>query len=354
MYTQPQERPVLDEAVSDALNRQYGLEIQSARQYRKIWQLETSTGTKYLKKTKLNPDALRFIHEALEHLERQGFNQAPRFWLNLNGEPFIQTGSDLYVLTDWYHGLELNFQVLMDLKQACQLLANFHLASRGFEPSCPDLRTDWLGWPAKLEQRIRELQEFRNLAWADKDSSSFSRLYLRLFEPFYRQANLSYQWLLDSPYPQVAEAAAHQRSFCHHDYSGRNLLRTYDQQLILVDFDYCLRDIRIHDLINLLVRNLKHADWRNEIGRFILTEYHQTAPFVPEELVVMQILLSWPQDFWQIGLQYYKEKLVWPPERFLKKLEHRIGQRFERERFCKEFPEQNGVFRWKSELDLGY
>lgn len=340
--------PTLPEAtVMAAIADQYGLEISNAVEHRKVWRLQTPCGVKYMKKSKLSPAELRFIHEALEHLHRCGFNQAVRYLLNRNGEPFLQTGSSLYVLTDWYEGHELNFQILMDLKQAASLLARFHLASRGFEPENPPTgRTGWSDWLTQWEQRIRQLREFRALACGDREST-FSRLFLRYFELFYRQANASCQSLCHSPYNQVAQAASCQCGFCHHDYSSRNLLRTWNCQLMMIDFDYCLRDIRIHDLVNLLVRNLKHLDWQTEISRFILTEYHRVSPLEPEELRVMHVILSWPQDFWQLGLQYYHEKLPWPPERFVKKLESRIAMRFHRERFLKQFPEQNGVHCWR-------
>jgi CotS family spore coat protein len=339
----------IDPAIRFAVMQHYGLAVRSSRQYRKVWRLETGQTSLYLKKTKLNPTKIHFIHAALTHLKQQGFDQAPPLMINSQGEPFIRGTDGLYVLTSWLNGRELDFRLFMDLKQASTFLARFHLHSRGFTPPPPAVRSDWPDWPNQLAFRITQLKDFCRLAQAQKETAPFSRLFLRYFEPFYRQAVASWERLLTTPYPEVAATARQQSGFCHHDYSGRNILRTYDNRLALVDFDYCLQDIRIHDLINLLVRNLKHNNWRMELCRLILTTYHQTAALTPAEVEVMQVLLSWPQDFWQIGLQYYVEKLPWPAERFLKKLEHRIRQRFEREQFLKEFAEHNGVHRWKAD-----
>jgi CotS family spore coat protein len=339
----------LDASILSAIAQQCSLQINSSRQHRKIWRLETDSGPIYLKKTKLSPADLLFIHAALAHLYRQGFDQTPPLVLNQRGEPFIRTADGLYVLTPWFNGRELDFRLFMDLKQASTFLARFHLKSRGFIPPPNPPRPSWPDWPSQLEQRITQLEQFCRLARDQKEAAPFSRLYLRYFEPFYRQAVSSCQRLATAPYPAIAVAAQRELGFCHHDYSGRNILRTYDNRLVLVDFDYCLQDIRIHDLINLLVRNLKHNNWRMDLCRLILTTYHQTAALTPEELEVMHVLLDWPQDFWQIGFQYYVEKLPWPPERFCKKLEHRIQQRFDREHFLKEFPEHNGVHQWKAD-----
>jgi CotS family spore coat protein len=327
----------------------FGLDLLKSVSYRGVWRLETSAGFKYLKRSKLSTVELQFIYEALEYLTAQTFTRVPRLALSKSGEPFWVHQGKIYILTDWYFSRELDFNLMMDLKQAARFLAEFHLIGTGFTPSREETtRTCWFNWPAKLETRLRQLQNFRKIALAEKETSSFSRLYLRNFEPHYRQAMLSFEALLDSPYYQVAAAESKVKSFCHHDFSSRNLLRTFDNQLLLVDFDYCLRDIRIHDIINLLVRNLKHQEWSHEICRFILREYHQVTRLTPEEMEVMYILLSWPQDFWQVGLQYYDEKLPWPYERFFKKLQSKINSRPARDNFLREFPLQNGIYTWNT------
>jgi Ser/Thr protein kinase RdoA (MazF antagonist) len=123
-------------------------------------------------------------------------------------------------------------------------------------------------------------------------------------------------------------------------------LRLSDGQLCLVDFDYAIRDLRIHDLINLLVRNLRHNEWHLDVCNLILHEYHRRSKLSADEIEVMHILLSWPQDFWQVGLQYYVEQLPWPAKRFLHKLEHRIEARFMREKFLSQFPQNNIIYQW--------
>ncbi len=317
---------------------QFGLQFKTCQAYRRIWQVKTNEGTKYLKKSKLSAADLRFIDEAQLYLYGQNFTNLPKFIRNSQNEPFVRYKDHLYILTTWYFGTELDFRILMDLKQASRFLADFHTKSAGFEPRIPNPdRTCWLGWPQKLAERIKQMQDFQRLANLEKDSSIFSRLFLRNFSPFYHQAVTSYEALLKSPYPAVAEAASISLSFCHHDYSGRNILRTFQEGLLLVDFDYCLLDMRIHDVINLLVRNLKHNGWRLEISNFILSEYQTVSKLTQEELEVMYVLLCWPQDFWQVGLQYYYEKLPWPKERFIKKLNHKIYYRAPRNRFLTEF-----------------
>lgn len=336
--------PAVRDGIAGVIN-QFGLELRSIREIRKIWRIKTDAGYKYLKKSKLNPVELQFIFEALEYLYAQSFPGILRLYLSKKGLPFVEDKGDLYVMTDWVFSREVDFGILMDLKQASRFLAEFHLKSRGFSPlvNLPARRL-WLAWPEKMDLRLRQMEHFRRLALAEQEDSAFSRLYLSYFEYYRRQGETAYQALLHSPYWEVAAAAARVKSFCHHDYSGRNLLRTFDDRLVLIDFDYSLQDLRIHDLINLVVRNLIHTRWDPQICRFIINEYHQIAPLTAEEFEVMRIILIWPHDFWQVGLQYYYEKLPWPKERFLKKLEGRIKDHQEREGFLREFPKVKDKF----------
>jgi CotS family spore coat protein len=346
--TQVKQNHAISAGTLHKIAAEYGFTITNAEPFRSVWRLTTNVGFKYLKRSKLTPVELQFISEALEFLVSRDFHQVPRFMLNRSGQPYFANETGLFIITDWYFSQELDFTILMDLKQASALLAEFHQKSAGFIPRGTDCdRVVWRNWPSKLAKRIEQLRDFRSLALAGKETSAFCRLYLRHFEPYYREARNSYEMLLRSPYEEVAAVDSEQKSFCHHDYSGRNLLRTFEDRLILVDFDYCLSDIRIHDLMNLMVHNLKHTGWNSSLARFILKEYHQTGHLTQEELEVMHVLLHWPQDFWQVGLQYFYEKLPWPKERFLKKLESKVDSRLARERFLREFPEQNGVYGWQ-------
>lgn len=334
----PKSSPETRDDIANVIE-EFGLHLRSVQSIRKIWRVKTDIGYKYLKRSKLNPAELQFIYEALEYLDTRSFPGILRLALSKNGLPFVAHQNGLYIMTDWVFSREVDFCILMDLKQASRFLAGFHLTSQGFSPRAhlPE-RMLWFNWPSKLELRLRQLERFRELALSEREESAFSRLYLSFYDYFRRQGEAAYQALLHSPYREVAGSAAAVKSFCHHDYSGRNLLRAFDNRLILIDFDYSLSDLRIHDLINLLVRNLKHSHWAIDICRFILKEYHSVARLSAEELEVMRVLLIWPQDFWQVGLQYYYEKLPWPRERFLKKLESKIKDWKEREDFLREFP----------------
>ncbi|HWQ30165.1 MAG TPA: CotS family spore coat protein, partial [Negativicutes bacterium] len=70
---------------------------------------------------------------------------------------------------------------------------------------------------------------------------------------------------------------------------------------------------------------------------FILNEYDRIYGVDKDELEVIKALMTFPQDFWQIGLQYYVEKQPWAMEYFLMRLGRIVSDREIRNRFLREF-----------------
>ena len=322
----------------------YGLKVKAIRSCRKVWQLETDHGFKYLKLTRFDPTALTFIYEALEYLHQRGLTPVPRLNLTRLGNPWINYQAQHYFMTDWFFSTELDFRLASDLQLAVAYLAEFHQRSSGFTPSQANYRTEWWGWSEKFRTRLQQLEQFASLA--AQEETYFSQTYLEYFETYYQEAVASYQSLLAAPYQEVANVAAENRSFCHHDYSARNLLRTSDHQLVLIDYEYCLRDLRIHDLINLILRNLRHQHWEIGVCRYILEIYHAKNHLTPEEIELMWVIMNWPQDFWQIGLQYYNEKQPWSNARFEERLLTRQLMQAKRQEFLRQFPRENGIYEF--------
>jgi len=121
--------------------------------------------------------------------------------------------------------------------------------------------------------------------------------------------------------------------------ANHNFLITEEGKVYLIDFDYCIMDTRLHDLTSLVIRNMRYGVW--DIGKayFILNEYDRIYSISRKELEVIKALITFPQDFWQVGLQYYTEKQPWTMDYFLMRLNRIVDDREIRDKFLKEFYE---------------
>ena len=74
-----------------------------------------------------------------------------------------------------------------------------------------------------------------------------------------------------------------------------------------------------------------------ENARFILEAYDSVYRVEPEDIPIMAAFMEFPQDYWQVGIQYYWEKQPWGEDFFLKKLARIIEDKEEKQEFINEF-----------------
>lgn len=138
-------------------------------------------------------------------------------------------------------------------------------------------------------------------------------------------------------YIGIMENEVLKRGFCHHDYANHNVLIDKNDELNIIDFDYCLLDTHIHDLASLLIRCMKDGNWSNDKAQLVLNSYSKTHSLYEEELKLIKGFIRFPQGFWQIGLQYYWEQQPWGEEFLLNKINKYLKDRNEREKFVDNF-----------------
>ncbi|NLG83601.1 MAG: CotS family spore coat protein [Firmicutes bacterium] len=312
---------------------EWGLTLYEVARVRKVWRLKTEAGFLCLKPSRLSSLDLLFVERLVAHARQGGFTRAAAAIPTRDGHHFVAAGGFSYLLFPWFAGREAAFAREDALLAAIVPLAAFHRAGSGFIPYRSDpARVRWGTWPVLLAARLAQLYEFGERARM-LSASPFGILYARLFSHYVAQAEEALRLLKVSPYEELAEEGARRRMVCHHDPSPRNFILDEEGRAFLLDFEYALADLRLHDLANLLLRLLRRHGWRPEVARKVIGAYHRENPLDERELAVLYPFLLWPQDFWQIGRQFFAERLPWPSERFFETLHRRTVDREERGSF---------------------
>ncbi len=127
------------------------------------------------------------------------------------------------------------------------------------------------------------------------------------------------------------------RCFCHHDYANHNILIDSENQIYIIDFDYCMLDTKLHDLASILIRVMKNGKWDLKSAELILNSYRKESDVDKESIPIIAAFMEFPQDYWQIGIQYYWEKQPWSEEFFFNKLNRYYEDREERQEFIEKF-----------------
>lgn len=320
------------------LSKTYETEVYDITPVKNVMRISTKSGDKCLKKVKYNQPQFLFVLSAMEHLLKNGFNKILPFLPAADGKLYFRLDNNFYYLTEWIASRECDYSNPVELRMAAVSLAELHEASKGFSPGAEvEDRIAWGKWKHKFEKRIRDVQSFKDIIDSKKRLTYFDNLYRANIDYFIGQGVSSIEHLEDTNYLQLMAEEKEKKSFCHHDFAHHNVLISSDFKVYIIDFDYCICDTRIHDLSSLIIRNLRHGSWHMEKSQYIIDCYCKKGHLLRDEIPVMNAFMEFPQDFWQVGLQYYVEKLKWEEDHFNKRLERAIDDIPGRQQFLNEF-----------------
>lgn len=318
--------------------RYYGLKIDSIERIKNAYKILSNGKAYCLKLVKYNYGHSLFIISAMQYLQDNGFEKIPQIIKTQNGENYISLGLCYAYLTDWIVSRQCNFDNPLDLSMATSKLAELHKKSEGFTITREmEPRVGWFKWVETFNTRRDEMLDFKYRIKNKASKSEFDCIYLENIEDEQKRARISVENLINSEYFNKMSIEVTKNGFCHHDFAHHNVLIQDDGSLNVIDFDYCILDTHLHDLASLLIRKMKNGKWDLNSAYYILQAYDACYELVQSDTPIMAALMEFPQDFWQIGIQYYWEKQDWGEEFFINKLNKIIEDRDERQEFIEDF-----------------
>jgi CotS family spore coat protein len=239
---------------------------------------------------------------------------------------------------DWVEGRECRYKREEELKKAIKAVAELHKASAGYvPPKAARPRVFYNKWVDKCRKKSAELLEFSKTIEEKEYIDDFDEMFSGQLEYYLQQARESTEMINRSSYFEISGESERAGEFCHHDLANHNFLISEEDNIYLIDFDYCIMDTRLHDLCSLIIRNMRYGVWDVNKAYFIINEYDRIYSIDGKDLEVIKALMTFPQDFWQVGLQYYVERQPWTMEYFLMRLCRIVNDREIRDSFLKEF-----------------
>ncbi len=320
------------------IERQFNIKIEKLKPYRGVYYLKTNKGEKCLKKIDYGVQKLLFVYGAKEHLMENGFNYVDKYSLNLEGNPYALVNEDIYTLSEWIQGRECNFKDKEDLIIASRALAYLHIASKGYEPpENSKLKTDLGRWPHLMKKRVRSFDKMRDMVRKRNNKTDFDLNYIKNIEFFKDFGKRAMNVLNKSKYLEICGKAEEEKSFCHHDYTYHNIIIDKKNDVNVIDFDYCKREIRSYDLSNFMIKVLKRVDWNIDYAEIILNSYNGIYPLDEDEYETLFAFLLFPQRFWRLCNRYYYNEVTWPSNTFNNKMEELISEQEKYVNFINEF-----------------
>lgn len=322
------------------IERQFDIKIETIKANKGIYYLKTNKGERCLKRINYGPQKLLFVYGAKEHLIKNGFDKIDGYYLNIDGEPYALVNEDLYTLSKWLEGRECNFHNIEEVKMAAKTLAKMHEASKGYDPpENSKLKSDLGRWTHLMKKRIKSLDKMRDMTRKKNNKSEFDLIYLKSMEFYKNIGREALTALEESSYYELCAVAEMEKSFCHHDFTYHNIIINEDNDVYVIDFDFCKREVRAFDISNFMIKVLKRVDWDMRFAEAIIDSYSEVSKIKEEEYKVLYAYLKFPQRYWRLANRYYYNEVNWGQNAFASKLQGIIDEREKYMSFLSQFEE---------------
>jgi len=304
------------------IERQFDIKIEVIKANKGIYYLKSNKGERCLKKINYGPQKLLFVCGAKDHLINNGFKGVDKYYLNIDGEPYALVNEDLYTLSEWLDGRECDFHNIEEVKIAARTLAQMHEASKGYDPpENSKLKSDLGRWPHLMAKRIKSFDKMRDMVRKRNNKNNFDLVYLKSMEFYKEIGKKALRTLEESSYLELCQIAENDKSFCHHDYTYHNIIIDKEENVNIIDFDYCKREVRAFDISNFMTKVLKRVNWDMNFAKAIIDSYNEVSEIREDEYKVLFAYLQFPQRYWRLANRYYYNEVNWGQNTFASKIE---------------------------------
>ncbi|WP_315116842.1 CotS family spore coat protein [uncultured Clostridium sp.] len=286
----------------------YGLENFSVTQIkfkdtdkqRAVYKIYLKDESYCLKKVYFPLDQLLFVYSSIEWFYRYGIN-VPKILPTLDRNRYVEFNSMLFILTPWIQGEKCDYDKEEHVLVSAKNLALMHLCGKNFSP----IKGSYVRYGKddihrSIQKRFHQLLNCSNLAFNYKDN--FSKIFLQNFDTniLMAQASLNVGSTIDSSNLST--------SLCHLDYVNKNIIFDTESNIWVIDFDKCKIDYCVHDIGYFMRRFLRRdkTNWNVQLALNCIHAYESVKPLTLDEYKYLLVYVGFPQKYWKISRDYYK------------------------------------------------
>lgn len=324
--------------LKNIIENDYLIKVVSLEKVKNTFKIKGEDGDYCIKIIKYDYEHFIFILSAINHLQKRGFNKIPEIIKTKDMNQFTNIMGNYSYLTKWVESRISDYDDRYDLERVSEKLGEFHKCSEGFilnKNMKP--RIGWFSWINVFETRCSEILDFKQRINQKVHKSQFDKIYLSAIDSELERGKRAISDLKSEKYKKIMMKDVMKRGFCHHDYANHNILIDKNQDINIIDFDYCILDTHLHDLASLMIRAMKGGKWSIDTANLILKNYSKSNIVYEEELNLIKSFMRFPQEFWQRGLQCYWEQQPWGEEVIENKIIKYLDDIEKREIFIKKF-----------------
>lgn len=320
-----EEIPMLAEVL-----KHYELNVDLVDKVRSAYKVSTDKGIFCLKRVSHGYVKAKKSYAIIEHLKERGFENLADYFYTKERKAFIKHRDAAFYMTNWIEGREVSFKSVSEILRCCELLAQFHNLSKGFEaPKHVKIRNHTKKWRKTFTKCRDELLKFNEFIRKLKLKAEFDYTYRNNIDHFRKEAEHAIRILDHSRYNELCEYYTSEDYVCHDSFYYQNILIDKDDRMFIVDLESCQYDIPVSDLGKLIRRvvSKKRFKWDFDFCRKLIESYCKVRPLTREEYEILLALLVFPHKFWKLGKKRYVKNKKWSEEKYRKKLKRLLRER---------------------------
>lgn len=310
--------------LSEEFFNKLGVKVYDIIPLRKVFVLFTDKGKKILKIINSSRERISFINKVLNIIKEKD-NYILQYCKNSDGDIITEWKGNSYVLLDMIDGREATFTNPIEVEWCTKALANFHNAS-------VNIINNFTTEEVKLNKSKNLIYEYLNdlcfITEVERVISKFSYkndfdlLFLKNVSKAKNDLNRSINLLTQSSYNELYFDTENM-VICHLDLAHHNFIINEDE-VNMIDFDYCKIDIRTMDIYNFMVKVIKNYAYDKNIVKKIIENYSCISEISDKEKEVIFAMLNYPRDFISISKDFYLKQKDWNYEVFISRFKDKI------------------------------
>ncbi len=352
---------------SQEVLKKYRLKVYNIYRARGAFILETDCGLKLFKCFEGSRNRALFENKVKEHLFQNGYCNTDLFVRTLEDDIISEDSAGCqYIMKNWFWGEECNLKELSQIEMASSNLAKLHCILQNVDFTKEQIEHNISAdLTETFEKRNRELKRVKGYIRDKRQKNEFEVSYLNYYDIFYEQGLQAAEKLANSAYAELLADSVREQRVCHGNYTYHNIImlknkaeamsKAYvppgwinrqplsatelsaacNQMMATTNFEKSYIGLQISDLYQFVRKVMEKNDWDILYGSNMIEAYDRIKPISKSELIILYVLLLYPEKFWKITNFYYNGKKAWVSGRNIQKLNSIGEQNVKKEMFLK-------------------
>lgn len=290
----------------EKLNKFFDLEVDNIRHADNFLYLDTPRGSFQLTRAEQDEGTLIFLYSAGQHLKARGFDRFFSIHHSKNVFPYIRYHGQTFILRDEVRGEPFTYTP-GNIQKAMKMMAQFHIAARGFNPMPgSEFKVNWGKWPDRCFAEVNDLVK-QKLEVRNRRLSSFDDAFWEQVDRLIEWGLMAWQRFNHENYRKVLKAEMESKAFNLHNFKAENLVLV-GEKVLIKSMERARFEPQVYDLAFFLDDILRNSRIPvTEVASYIRC-YTDIRPLSREEQEALLAFLFYPKDLYRLIRHYYGDR----------------------------------------------